>query len=386
MVEINNTRELISVIVAVYNVEEYLMKCINSICEQTYRNLQIILVDDGSSDSSGDICDQFVAKDHRVEVIHKSNGGLVSARKEGLKIAKGDYIGFVDGDDYIEPTMYEELRYLLKKNMADISHVNIFDEEGLSFGKVNGVYELTIPGTVFFLENYILEHINRRALHWGIVTKLFRAKIIKRSYACVPNDQSYGEDLIAFCKSVIIADRIAVTDRPYYHYRIRSDSVSHSELDFWNYVNLSSVLYKLFSESQLFEELYSSLTHFCLNRVASGMETKGIILNKYLFPDMSLLQNKRIILYGAGNVGRDYYMQISCYSSCSILAWIDRNNEKKENNWRSVESVEHIKDYIYDFILIAVLYEQDAKSIVTYLLSFGIDREKIIWNSPQQIY
>ena len=101
--------DLISVIVPVYNVEDYLDRCINSIINQTYKNLEIILVDDGSTDSSGRKCDDFALKDDRIKVLHKENGGVSSARNAGLDVATGDYIGFVDSDDTIESNMYELL-------------------------------------------------------------------------------------------------------------------------------------------------------------------------------------------------------------------------------------------------------------------------------------
>ena len=101
--------KLISVIVPVYNVEEYVEKCVLSIINQTYKNLEIILVDDGSTDNSGKICDEIAIKDNRIKVIHKKNGGLSDARNVGIDIAKGDYLGFVDSDDYIDPDMYSIL-------------------------------------------------------------------------------------------------------------------------------------------------------------------------------------------------------------------------------------------------------------------------------------
>ena len=100
---------LISVIVPIYNVETYLPQCLDSIIVQTWNNLEIILINDGSTDNSGHICDAYVAKDSRIKVVHKSNGGLSAARNSGLDIANGEYIGFVDSDDWIEPTMYENL-------------------------------------------------------------------------------------------------------------------------------------------------------------------------------------------------------------------------------------------------------------------------------------
>ena len=111
----------ISVIVPVYNVEKYLRKCIESILNQTFREFELILVDDGSTDSSGKICDEYALKDSRIKVIHKENGGASSARNAGLDVAKGEYIGFVDSDDWIEMDMYGELYRLIKENNTDIS-------------------------------------------------------------------------------------------------------------------------------------------------------------------------------------------------------------------------------------------------------------------------
>ena len=111
----------VSIIVPIYNIRQYLDKCLSSIITQSYQNLEIILVDDGSTDESGTICDKYAACDKRIKVIHKRNGGLVSARKEGIKAAAGIYIGFVDGDDYIEPEMYEMLVRSIEEMQVDSS-------------------------------------------------------------------------------------------------------------------------------------------------------------------------------------------------------------------------------------------------------------------------
>ena len=116
--------EKISVIVPVYNVEDYLEECIESILGQTYKNLEIILVDDGSTDNSSKICDTYEKKDNRIKVIHKENGGLSSARNNGLKHITGDYISFVDSDDFINKTMYEKLYMAIKQYDADVVKSN----------------------------------------------------------------------------------------------------------------------------------------------------------------------------------------------------------------------------------------------------------------------
>ncbi len=119
--------ELISIIVPVYNVEQYLEKCVKSIIRQTYKNIEIILIDDGATDSSGKICDKLKLKDNRIKVIHKENGGLSDARNAGLKVAKGEYIGFVDSDDYIKEDMFETLYNLNKKYNSEISIVSYYE-------------------------------------------------------------------------------------------------------------------------------------------------------------------------------------------------------------------------------------------------------------------
>ncbi len=121
------SEDLISIIVPVYNVEKYLRKCIDSIVNQTYKNLEIILVDDGSTDDSGKICDEFAEKDGRIKVIHKENGGLSSARNAGLEIAAGKYLGFVDSDDYIAQDMYESMYAAINEFDADIACCGRYD-------------------------------------------------------------------------------------------------------------------------------------------------------------------------------------------------------------------------------------------------------------------
>ena len=120
-----NDTELISVIVPVYKAEKHLEKCVESIINQTYTNLEIILVNDGSPDNSGKLCDELIKKDSRIKVIHKENGGPSSARNLGIKNASGKYVAFIDSDDYIKFDMYEILYKKLKGNDADLSAISI---------------------------------------------------------------------------------------------------------------------------------------------------------------------------------------------------------------------------------------------------------------------
>lgn len=138
---------MISVIVPVYNMEKYLEKCVRSILDQDYKDIELILVDDGSKDSSPAMCDEFAKQDERIKVIHKENGGQGSARNMGLDIAKGDYISFIDSDDWVEPDMYTNLISIAQENNADLAicEVALNEEDGsvLKKKRVNGTLVMT---------------------------------------------------------------------------------------------------------------------------------------------------------------------------------------------------------------------------------------------------
>ena len=124
-----NEEKLLSVIVPVYKVEPYLRRCVDSIRNQTYKNLQIILVDDGSPDRCGEICDEYAEMDARIIAVHQKNGGASAARNKGLQHADGDYVAFVDSDDWIAPMMYETLAGMIEKNDLDMARCGIIEKD-----------------------------------------------------------------------------------------------------------------------------------------------------------------------------------------------------------------------------------------------------------------
>ena len=121
---------MISIIVPIYNIAEYLPQCIESLLHQSFSDLEIILVDDGSTDGSFAICEHYRSQDRRIVVIHKKNGGLVSARKVGIKVARGQYIAYVDGDDWIEPDMYEQMYQKLIQENVDVVMCGRYEDTG----------------------------------------------------------------------------------------------------------------------------------------------------------------------------------------------------------------------------------------------------------------
>ena len=211
-------KALISIIIPVYKVEKYLEKCIQSVINQTYENLQIILVDDGSPDNCGKICDEYDKKDHRIEVIHKSNGGLSDARNKGLEIAKGEYIGFVDSDDYIEADMYEVLYNLLKQYNADVSICNFYT---VSQGKIsiknadNGINEYN---RIEILKEILLDK-NIQSYAWN---KLYKKELFDEIK--YPIGKKY-EDIGTTFYLLEKCNKVVVTGKSEYYYINRQDSI-----------------------------------------------------------------------------------------------------------------------------------------------------------------
>lgn len=211
--------EKVSLIVPVYNIEKYLERCANSILEQDYDNLEIILVNDGSLDNSLKICKKYEQKDSRIIVIDKKNGGVSSARNEGLKIATGDYIGFIDSDDWIDKNTISTLMNVLKKENYDILICTSYNND-IPYSDKEIVRTLDLEETVkhcLKLENPVLMA--------GVCNKIFKANLLKEEFFDV--DLSIGEDMFFLIKILLKSKKIGYVEKSLYHYFYREDSVTH---------------------------------------------------------------------------------------------------------------------------------------------------------------
>ena len=216
---------LISIIIPVYKIEKFIDKCIKSIISQTYRNLEIILVDDGSPDKCPSICDKYAKIDNRIKVIHKPNGGLSDARNAGIDICKGDYIGFVDGDDYISENMYEHLLDHCIKCNADMSICGIYaiDEDYSNLSIYNPmIYKETILSNIQALNHLFLTFDVNFEVAWNKLYKrnlFFNKDNIRYPYG------KLHEDTYTTYKLLYYANNIAVFNEPLYYYVQRSGSI-----------------------------------------------------------------------------------------------------------------------------------------------------------------
>lgn len=247
--------DLISIIVPVYNVEKYLDRCIQSIVEQTYRNLEIILVDDGSTDGSEKICDSWAVKDNRIRVIRQNNMGGGAARNAALDVAKGDFIAFVDSDDYISADMYEYLYSLLEKgfDIAECSYVQV-NGDSETFGQ--GKEELIACDAEEAMRYHIQDTIFRQVI-WN---KLYRRSVIEDIRFPVGtkiDDEYFTYRVIGDSSRLIHSEKVC------YAYRQHGASVMHS-------VSLNRCLQSIesrYNRYNYIKEKFPQLKDYCLNNL-----------------------------------------------------------------------------------------------------------------------
>lgn len=229
----------VSVVLPVYNVEKYLERCINSIVEQTYTDIEIILVDDGSPDNSPEICDQYAQRDSRVKVLHKPNGGLSDARNAGLEIALGEFIMFIDSDDYVEPHMIESLINIIRNEESDVVIFGFFADFVDCYEKllstritcpVNGHYiystfkDIPIDGDMVGLFGYA----------WN---KLYTVDVIKSNNMKFTKNISLVEDILFNGPLLMKCEKITFVHEPFVHYMQRPRMTLGNKF-YDNYFNL----------------------------------------------------------------------------------------------------------------------------------------------------
>ena len=212
--------KLVSVIIPAYNIEDYIGRCLDSIISQTYKNLEIIVVDDGSRDHTGEILDNYAKKDRRIKVIHKENGGVSSARNKGIEVAEGDYIGFIDGDDLIEPEMYKILVDLLEEENADIAHCGY----QMVFPDRVDYYHNTGKKKIQTTEEGLKDLLSGEIIEPGLVNKLYKKELIKNCR--LDETVKINEDLLMNYQLFKLSQKSVYYDITPYSYMIRSSSAT----------------------------------------------------------------------------------------------------------------------------------------------------------------
>lgn len=307
---------LISVIVPVYKVEQYIDQCIKSLINQTYKNIEIILVDDGSPDNCGYICEDYAKKDNRIKVIHKKNGGLSDARNAGIQIANGEYIGFVDSDDYLDSSFFEYLMNLISKNNADIA-------ECYSVSFLDG----NVPKPKYYSEMKILN-----AKQWITETNL------GDFISCVEWNKLYKRELFnnveypvgrhfedeATTYKVIYKSKLIVRGRSeLYFYRQRNDSITGQDK---NITEIKQRFLSLYEKCVYFKEInekdleifsYSKLLIYLISTYSVWEKTEFENKDNWL----SIIKNNKHMVYKSKIVPFKYKVYIGVKS---VMIYVDR--------------------------------------------------------------
>lgn len=298
---------MVSIIVPVYNVEKYLEQCLESLRNQSLHDIEVILVDDGSSDSSGSICDRYAAADSRFVVIHKPNGGLSSARNAGLAVARGEYIGFMDSDDWAEPRMYERLLELITTHRADIAQIGLRKAyRGISFNKPYGGHE-----QVLTRDQAMAEMLTDRIFPNYTPIKLYRREVINIGF---PEGRTY-EDVFVQVEYFNRASRIAIAPDILYNYRMRRSAITHTVTvdNIRNFIEAIDYRIKL------------------LNKYCPELFTPGICLSTYAYRIVDCAKNysrSRADAVSRLAMVTELSERLSRLGSVDTSAWRERNRKR----------------------------------------------------------
>ena len=284
----------VSIIVPVYKVEKYLRKCIDSIINQTLKDIEIILVDDGSPDKCGKICDEYAAKDTRIKVIHKENGGLSSARNAGMEVAEGEYIGFVDSDDWIESDMYMTLWQKAKDINADLVNCDYF--------RNNDRIKTNIQKNIVYDKKCIDELLttsNSNKVLWFVWRNIYRRELIN-DYNIHFMEGNVIEDSPFNLLFLLNCNKICSIDSAFYHYIENPDSIMMSKDQNGLTLKLSRLIkekiriYNTFSREELKQDLYNYTISHTLVMLLSNLFMKRLKLNE-LVTELGRIRNSEMI-------------------------------------------------------------------------------------------
>ena len=389
-------RPLISVIVPIYRIERYIGICIESLINQTYENLEIILVDDGSPDRCPEICDLYAKKDDRIKVIHKENGGLVSARKAGLLASSGEYIGYVDGDDWVGAGFYEALYTAIITSDSDIAAAG----QSRDLFESSAHFTNSLPAGIY--EGSKLEELYRNMLSNGefyrpgvttyVWNKLFKREVLTEAQMNVDERISIGEDGAVTYPALLAAKRVCITDNCAYHYRQREDSMLKKSESFTNEAKKLRYLYdylidfakKNDNKYDLIKQINDYVLSICIIR--SGGILDATDTEPEFTPYGSKIDGKKLVIYSAGTFGQQLMNRFLENSRCDIIGWLDDDYREYRRCCMDVDPVEKITKFEYDYVLIATVDRLLAKNISNRLLDYGISKEKmLIVNCDEEI-
>lgn len=370
----------LSVIIPIYNVGEYLDRCLESVLSQNFKNMEIICVNDGSTDNCGDIIESFAHRDDRIIVVKKTNGGLVSARKAGLKVSKGRYIVHIDSDDWIEPDMFCSMMECIKKTDCDIVCTGIIRDYGsrLVYERIHlceGIYEgETLKNDL--QSNMIDARFMKYNLAPHLVTKMCRADLMREKYNSIPDETNLDEDVISMYPMLLAAEKVYILDKCFYHYCSRETSIINTvkkeETD-----RLEITYEYLKNQFSFYEDSVANIMrqYAYLRTFAYLLSAPQIIMN-YDNGKLDLYgeikPESRIIIYGTGS----FYLPLKKYieekTQLHIVGVADARGDGK-----NIFRPQDLRNLEFDYVIISVLLSEIVDLILADLKKEEVPYEKI---------
>ena len=354
---------LISVIVPIYNLDAYLYQCVSSILQQTYKNLEIILVDDGSTDNAVEICELFRKSDPRIRVIAKPNGGLVSARKAGLNAANGDYVYYVDGDDWIDLDCIEQYYHYARRDGADIVIGNyrreflgnfVIMQNTLNPGFYNReAIEKNLLPTMIYDGNFFNHGL--KTYSWG---KLYRRELVAKLQNDVPNDVMVAEDASLVYPAIYNAKSVSLTNIVGSNYRQRPNSMlKPSSLDPSESIRIASAFSYLSSaldaRTSAYNFLYQLRAYFAattITRFGGFLNEESTYRNFNLFGNIP--RDSRLALYNSGSFGQHVFRHLKASSCYQLAGWFDKDYQECQLLKMPVTNPESIGVCNFDYLIV----------------------------------
>lgn len=384
----NKDKHSISVIVAVYNAELYLSKCIDSILASDYKVREIILIDDGSTDDSGCICDKYALLYPQIIVVHQDNKGQMAAQIHGINIASGDYVSFIDSDDWIEKEYFSQLACGLEQGV-DAVFTNIFclDYEdkvenrlsSLQKGvyKTEDIYNHIIPTLV---QNEITA---RPCVFAYLPGKLFKLDKLKKTIVNLDDRIRLGQDGAVVFPHVFACNSISIVECNGYHYIQRTGSVSHDK-KLYSYDELQWLEQYLIDQARNYsvnEEVLWQIKIYIRDLLIVAIRNNyDIEMGRILcVPPYEIIEkDSKIVVYGAGLAGKSFVRQILHTKYAHVTGWVDRDI-RGEYCGIEITSPEKLSAIDFDYILIAITDNRTVQSIISYLEKIGVSKERVLW-------
>lgn len=386
----------VSIIIPIYNTEQYLRQCLDSVIAQTLNEIEIICVDDGSTDKCPQIIDEYAEKDSRIKVIHKENGGLVSARKAGVEEATGLYTGYVDSDDWIEADMYEKLYTAAMKYHADIVASGYILEGNYTtfhFDTVQaGLYQN--DNLLYLREHTIYCHEKKEVgLRATLCSKLFLTDQLRRIQKRIPEEITMSEDKVCLLEFILECSSVYVMKEAYYHYRINGESMVHKPN--YNYLvcvnHVYQYLLSLFQHPNFTQSMRVQAELYITEMLMHGINQRMGFENRNLFwidPYWleSIPEASKVILYGGGELGEKYYRHLSSRKDLKYAGCVDYGYERFADSNLKVCSPTILWEIEYDYIVITIKNPGKAEEVREQLIQDGIEEKKILWFEQKDIF